>query len=334
MKRPVVFLTHSPVALANYYGERALAGLAAVAEVRTADSDVLWTADTLAAAALGCDVIVSDRRAEGSAALLAQLPELRAFVRCAVDIRNIDVPAANGLGILVTQASAGFMASVSEWIVGAMIDLGRNLSGAVNAYRAGQVPPALMGRELRGATLGIIGYGQIGRYLAPLGRAFGMRVLVSDPHVAVSEAGVEQVAPTALLAQSDYVVCLAVATPQTENLMDAAAFAAMQPHAFFVNASRGNLVDEAALRAALDAGTIAGAALDVGRATDQMPTPELARHPRVIATPHIGGLTPPAIEHQSLETVTQVTALAQGRMPHGAVNAAAARRVHDWFRTV
>jgi D-3-phosphoglycerate dehydrogenase len=64
-----------------------------------------------------------------------------------------------------------------------------------------------------------------------------------------------------------------------------------------------------------------------------MPTPELARHPRVIATPHIGGLTPPAIEHQSLETVAQVAALAQGRMPHGAVNAAQAQRVHDWFRT-
>ena len=333
MKRPIVFLTHSPAALANYYGERALAGLAAVAEVRTAGSDVLWTAEALAAAARDCDVIISDRRAEGGAALFEQLPGLRAFVRCAVDIRNIDVAAASRLGILVTQASAGFMASVSEWIVGVMIDLSRNVSGAVAMYRAGQVPAPVMGRELRGATLGIIGYGQIARHLAPLGCAFGMHVLVADPHVVVDEAGVQAVDQRALLAQSDYVVCLAVATPETENLMDAAAFAAMQPHAVFVNASRGNLVDEAALGAALDAGTIAGAALDVGRAPDQMPSPELARHPRVIATPHIGGLTPPAIEHQSLETVTQVTALAQGRMPHGAVNAAEARRVHDWFKT-
>ena len=183
MKRPIVFLTHSPAALANYYGERALAGLAAVAEVRTAGSDVLWTAEALAAAARDCDVIISDRRAEGGAALFEQLPGLRAFVRCAVDIRNIDLAAANRLGILVTQASAGFMASVSEWIVGVMIDLSRNVSGAVATYRAGEVPTPVMGRELRGATLGIIGYGQIGRYLAPLGRAFGMRVLVSDPHV-------------------------------------------------------------------------------------------------------------------------------------------------------
>ena len=331
-RRPVVFLTHGPAALANYYGPRALAGLKAVAEVRTVDADVLWTADALADAAGAADIIVSDRRAEGSAAVLDRLPRLRAFVRCAVDIRNIDVAAANRLGILVTQASAGFMASVSEWIVGVMIDLSRHVSSAVQQYRAGQTPTPSMGRELRGATLGIVGYGQIARYLAPLGRAFGMRVLVCDPHATVSDAGVQQVDQATLLAQSDYVVCLAVATPQTENLMNAAAFAAMQPHAYFINASRGNLVDEAALLAALDGGTIAGAALDVGRATDQMPSPALARHPRVVATPHVGGLTPPAIEHQSLETVAQVTALARGRMPHGAVNAAQAQRVHEWFR--
>ena len=331
--RPVVFLTHSPAALANYYGPRALAGLEAVAEVRTVDADVQWTPDALATAAAEADIIVSDRRAEGSAVLLERLPKLRAFVRCAVDIRNIDVAAASRLGILVTQASAGFMASVSEWIVGVMIDLSRHVSSAVQQYRAGQLPAPVMGRELRGATLGIVGYGQIARYLAPLGRAFGMRVLVCDPHVCVGDAGVQQVDQATLLAQSDYVVCLAVATPQTENLMDAAAFAAMQPHAFFINASRGNLVDEAALAVALDAGTIAGAALDVGRAADQMPTPALARHPRVIATPHVGGLTPPAIEHQSLETVAQVTALAHGHMPHGAVNEAEARRVRDWFKT-
>jgi len=94
-----------------------------------------------------------------------------------------------------------------------------------------------------------------------------------------------------LLAQSDFVVCLAAATEDTENLMNAAAFAAMQPGAFFINAARGNLVDEDALVAALDAGTIAGCALDVGRAPDQMPSPAVARHPRAIATPHIGGLS-------------------------------------------
>jgi D-3-phosphoglycerate dehydrogenase len=126
-------------------------------------------------------------------------------------------------------------------------------------------------------------------------------------------------------------VCLATATPQTENLFGEAAFAAMQTTAYFINASRGNLVDEAALLRALDDGQIAGCALDVGRAPDQMPSPELARHPRLRATPHIGGLTPPAIEHQSLETAAQVAAIVRGQIPLGAVNAAHAKRLSARF---
>lgn len=95
----------------------------------------------------------------------------------------------------------------------------------------------------------------------------------------------------------------------------------MQKHAFFINLSRGNLVDEAALAAALRDGRIAGAAIDVGRAPDQMPTPELAKLRNVIATPHVGGLTPQAIEHQSSETVRQVAKIIAGEIPVGAVNA-------------
>jgi D-3-phosphoglycerate dehydrogenase len=102
--------------------------------------------------------------------------------------------------------------------------------------------------------------------------------------------------------------------------MGAKAFARMKPSAYFLNLSRGNLVDETALAAALSDGTIAGAALDVGRAPDQMPTPALAQLPNVVATPHIGGLTPPAIEHQALDTVEQVRALVRGEIPSGAVN--------------
>jgi len=116
-------------------------------------------------------------------------------------------------------------------------------------------------------------------------------------------------------------VCLAVANDDTENLIGHAAFSRMQPHAFFINLSRGNLVDETALADALRDNRIAGAAMDVGRARDQMPTPELAKLPNVIATPHIGGLTPPAIESQSLETVRQVEAIINGIVPVGAVNA-------------
>ena len=130
-----------------------------------------------------------------------------------------------------------------------------------------------------------------------------------------------------VLAASDFVVCLVVATEETENLLDARAFAAMKPGALFVNLSRGNLVDEAALGHALDHGPLGGAAMDVGRASDQMPTPSLAAHPKVIATPHIGGLTPEAVSHQAFDTVKQVEALISGRVPSGAVNADVAKRL-------
>jgi D-3-phosphoglycerate dehydrogenase len=184
-----------------------------------------------------------------------------------------------------------------------------------------------MGRQLKGSTIGIVGYGAIGRALADLALAFGMTVLVSDPHIGETAKGVSHVDMGELLKRADFVVCLAVATDATENLFDGAAFAAMKPDAFFINASRGNLVDEAALLAALDTGRIAGAALDVGRAPDQMPSPRLAAHPRVIATPHIGGLTPAAVRHQAMESVRQCDAILSGTAPPGAVNAAAAHRL-------
>jgi D-3-phosphoglycerate dehydrogenase len=183
------------------------------------------------------------------------------------------------------------------------------------------------GLQLKGSTLGILGYGQIGRTLAELALALGMRVLVFDPYQKVANPALEQLGMGQVLAQSDFVVCLVVANDQTEKLVNAAAFAQMKPGAYFVNASRGNLVADDALRAALDSGHLTGCALDVGRAPDQMPMPDLARHPKVIATPHTAGLTLPAIEHQSLETVAQVAEILQGRAPTGSVNAERATRL-------
>jgi D-3-phosphoglycerate dehydrogenase len=310
-------LTHSPETLAQYYGERALAGLRALGEVRLHEGSSPLEGEALIAAAQGCALIVSYRQSSAPAALFERLPTLVAFLRCAVDIRNVDVAAASRAGVLVTQASAGFVPAVSELVVGFLVDLSRGVSRAAAEYHAGRVPQAHLGRELRGSTLGIIGHGAIGRELARVARALGMRVLVNDPYV----KGIVQVPLDELLAQSDYVVPLAVATPGTENLMNDAAFAKMKRGAFFINVSRGNLVDEAALLRALDSGRIAGCALDVGRASDQMPTPALAARADVIATPHTAGLTLPAIEHQSLETVAQAGEILAGRAPKGAVNA-------------
>jgi len=328
-----VFVSHPQSKLAHYFGDRASAALQAIAQVRFNPTDTDLSSADLAEQARDCDAIVSYRQTAGDEALFAALPQLKAFVRCAIDIRNIDVASASRHGVLVTRASAGFVPAVAEWIVGAMIDLGRHISASSEGYHAGRTVASAMGRELRGSTLGVIGYGQIGRYLCDIALALGMRIVVHDPHTATGRAEFAQEATLeALLAQADFVACLAATTWETENMMNAAAFAAMQPHAFFINASRGDLVDEDALLAALDAGVIAGCALDVGRAPDQMPSLRVAAHPRVIATPHIGGLTPPAVEHQAMETVSQLAEIFQGRAPQGAVNAAEAFRWRQAFR--
>jgi D-3-phosphoglycerate dehydrogenase / 2-oxoglutarate reductase len=315
-----ILLTHPPQARRQYYGERSLNGLRALAQIVLHESDDALDANGLIGAARDVELIVADRLTEGPAEIFARLPKLRAFVRCAVDIRNVDVEAASAAGILVTRAGPGFVQSVTELALGYLIDLSRGISRATADYHAGRSPEITMGRQLAGSRLGIIGYGSIGRHLAAVTKSLGMTVVVADPFASVDDADIEHVSLEDLLGRSDYVVCLAVANENTENLIGQAALARMQPHAFFINLSRGNLVDETALATALRENRIAGAAVDVGRARDQMPTMELARLPNVIATPHIGGLTLPAIESQSLETVRQVEAIINGEVPPGAVN--------------
>jgi D-3-phosphoglycerate dehydrogenase len=323
-----ILLTHTPHMRDNYYGPRALAGLSSLGDVVLHQGSDTLEGKTLIAAAKDCDLIVADRATALPKPIFDALPSLKAALRCAVDIRNIDLAAASSHGVLVTRAKPGFVESVTELVLGFLVDLNRGVSRAAAAFQAGRVPTAEMGRQLAGTTIGIIGYGAIGRAVAPLAAHMGMRVLISDPYVRIDEPGFEQVDLATLLASSDHVVCLAIANEATENLFNAEAFARMRKDAVFINVSRGNLVDEAALAAAIKKRQIAGAAIDVGRAPDQMPTPAIAALPNVIATPHIGGLTPPAIEAQALNTVEQVRALVSGAMPEGAVN------TENWTRRI
>ncbi len=315
-----LLLTHVPQARTQYYGAAALAELKSLIEVVQHEGAVPLDAKGLIAAARDVDFIIADRTTPVPAEVFENLPRLKVVMRSAIDIRNIDQAAASKAGVLVTHAEAGFVPSVVELTVGFLVDLSRGISRASTQYRDGQKPEIKVGRQLSGSTVGIIGYGRISRALAPVLAAMGMKVTVSDPYAQVDDRRFVKLPMDELLAQADYVVCLAIANEETENLLDAAAFARMKPDAFFINMSRGNLIDEAALAKVLSEGRIAGAAMDVGRAADQMPSPELARLPNVIATPHIGGLTPPASESQAFDTVRQVAALMKGEMPPGAAN--------------
>lgn len=317
-----LLLTHVPLARRQYYGARALARLQELVDVVLHEGEAPLDPQGVIGMARGVDFIVADRSTAVPAIVFESLPGLRAVMRSAIDIRNIDVAAATKAGVLVTHAEAGFIQSVVELALGFLVDLSRGVTRAATAYHEGAKPEIKVGRQLGGSTVGIIGYGRISRALAPVLAQLGMTVLVSDPYAQIDDRRFIKLPMEELLAKADYVICLAIANEETENLLDAAAFARMKPDAFFINMSRGNLIDEAALAKVLTEGRIAGAAMDVGRAPDQMPSPELARLPNVIATPHIGGLTPPASESQAMDTVRQVEALVKGEVPPGAVNAA------------
>jgi D-3-phosphoglycerate dehydrogenase len=322
-----VFLAHTPEMRANYYGDRALAALRDVAEVTTHEGDAALSGAALAAAAAGCQAIVADRATPGRAETFAAAPDLVAFLRVAVDVSTIDIEAASRAGVLVTQATPGFVDSVAELAVGMMVDLAREVSSYAADFHAGRVPHPRMGRQLAGRTLGLIGYGRISRRIAAIAVAMRMRVLAHDPFARIADAGVESVALDRLLAESDVVMPLAVANDSTRHIINARSLAAMKRGVLLVNLSRGQLVDDAALAAALDSGQVTRAALDVGSAPDQWPPATLAARKDVVATPHVGGLTPEAAEHQAMDTVRQVAALARGELPDGALNAAAAHRL-------
>src|SRR2546422_3630464 len=210
-----ILLTHTPEMFRNYYGERALARLRELGEVRLHGDEHPLAGEGLVAAARGCDIVVSDFKPPGDAPVFEKSPQLVAFLRCAVDIRTIDVAAASRAGVLVTRASPGFVPAVSELVLGLLVDLSRGISRSAADYHAGRVPKPEMGRQLSGSTLGVIGYGAIGRRVAALGAVLGMRVIAADPHVRVPAGeGIEQMDLPEVLAAADYVVCLATATPE------------------------------------------------------------------------------------------------------------------------
>ena len=324
-------MTHNPEDLDAYYG-RTLCRLEELVEVVVNPTDHDLSTAELIEAAAGCDVVVAHRATAGEPAVFEQLPQLIGFLRTAVDISTIDVGAASRHGVLVAHADKSFVPSTAEIALGLLLDVARNISESTIDYRRGDQPPQRSGFQLRGKTAGMIGYGAIARYLADALRALGVQVVVTDPFTDDATAdGFEQLGLDELLGRSDIVVPLATSTPETENLIDASALAAMRPGAVLINVSRGELLDEDAVGEALDSGRLGGLAIDVGRAPDQRPSPALATRPGVVATPHLGGLTPENADAQAASSVEQVAAILAGEVPPRSVNAEAASRLHTWW---
>lgn len=230
--------------------------------------------------------------------LLRHAPHLRLLGRLGVGLYNIDLAACRDRGVEVIPASGANADSVAEYVLLAIGNLLRGTFHASAEVAAGGWPRERLGtgREMSGKTLGIIGFGDIGRRVARLARAFGMRVLAHDPllprdHAGWRETGVNPVPFADLLARADAVTLHVPLEPATRGLICASRLAAMKPGAVLVNAARGGVVDEAALAAALASGQLGGAALDVFEVEPLPPDSPLARAPNLLLTPHIAGAT-------------------------------------------
>lgn len=319
------YITHTPDELRNAFPPDCLDALGRHVDLLYNRHDEIQDGAELAKAAEGCQVIIAHRSVPGSAETFERADALVAFLRSAVDVSTIDIEAASKHAILVTRASAGFSDAVAELGIALMLDVARGISRYTRAPSISAMSVRL-GVQLRGRTLGIAGFGRIGRRLAEMALALGMRVVVFDPRSDDTMSSVEKLPLRDMLDISDFVVCLAAATPETEGLFGAAQFKSMKKDAYFINLARGMLVDEDALADALDRQEIAGAALDVGLGADQKPSARFHDRDNVVVTPHIGGVTTEARRYQAEYVVEQVAALAKGDLPEGAINADFATR--------
>lgn len=249
------------------------------------------------------------------AALLRRSPNLLAVSANGSGCDTIDIAACTEAGVMVLNQAGGNADSVAEMALGLMLAVLRRIAETDRLLRAcarGFSREDLMGRELHGRTLGLVGMSEIGRRTAALGRAFGMRVLGCDPSLDAAEMarrGAEAVTLDELIRQADIVSLHCPRNDRTLNLMNAERFAAMKPGAVFISTARSGIHDEAALAAALQSGHLAGAGLDVWTQEPPPPDHPLLRLPNVVATYHTAGVTQEARRNNATLAATQIVQL-------------------------
>jgi D-3-phosphoglycerate dehydrogenase len=252
------------------------------------------TKEELLATAGEYDAFIVRSRTKIDREVLDRATKLRLVARPGTGLDNVDVEYAKSKGVTVMNSPESLVEGVAEHVVLLMLALSRKLVSADVGTRAGKWEKnALMGRELKGKALGIVGLGRIGKRIAEIAKTLGMSVMFYDviaiPPEVVASLGAKVVELEELFASSDFITLHVPMTPQTAHMVSAQRLAQMRKTAFIVNTSRGGVIDEAALAAALQNGTIAGAALDVFE--KEPPAGPILTAPNTILTPHIGGQT-------------------------------------------
>ncbi|HWW91467.1 MAG TPA: phosphoglycerate dehydrogenase, partial [Solirubrobacteraceae bacterium] len=288
------------------------------------DLGIDWPEQELPQRIAAYEGIVIRSATKMTAELIGRAERLQVIGRAGVGVDNVDVEAATRRGIVVANAPESNVVTAAEHTMALLLALARNIPQAHLSLTSGKWERSrFSGVELYEKTLGIVGFGRIGQLVAHRARGFGMRVVAFDPLVSAEryrELGVEKASSAeALYAQADFVTVHLPKTAETEGFLDAGAFAKMRDGVRVLNVARGGLVDEAALKDALDSGKVAGAALDV------FPSEPITEHPlfgyaNVVMTPHLGASTAEATDRAGYQSAEQVVAALTGGVVSTAVN--------------
>ncbi|MCD0502899.1 hydroxyacid dehydrogenase [Bordetella petrii] len=307
------------IVISEFMDEAAVAALRADFDVRY-EPDLVDRRDALAHALGRADALIVRNRTRVDAGLLAAGPGLKAVGRLGVGLDNIDVPACQARNIAVLPATGANARAVAEYVIGTALLLLRGAYASSAQVAAGGWPRTELsnGLEAQARTLGIIGFGGIGRLTAQLAQGLGMRVAAHDPMLrdddpAWRDTGVAPLPLDALLECADVVTLHIPLTDATRQLMNAERLAAMKAGAVLINTARGGIVDEAALARALRGGQLRGAAIDVFQDEPLPAGSPLADAPNLVLTPHIAGLTQEANTRVSSMVAQRVAQTLRGR---------------------
>jgi D-3-phosphoglycerate dehydrogenase len=300
-------------------------GIALLRESFEVDLGVDWSEEEFLARIGEYQGIVIRSATKMTAELIEQATSLRVIGRAGVGVDNVDVEAATKRGIIVANAPQSNVVTAAEHTMALLLAMARNIPQAYQSLTSGKWERSkFSGVELYEKTLGILGFGRIGQLVATRARGFGMRVLAFDPFVSAEryrELGVEKAENSEeIYAQADFITIHLPKTPETYHWLDADAFAKMRDGVRVLNVARGGLIDDDALKDALDSGKVGGAALDVFPSEPITDYPLFTGYPNVVVTPHLGASTAEATDRAGYQSAEQVVAALTGGVVSTAVN--------------
>ncbi|MFC0853506.1 NAD(P)-dependent oxidoreductase [Halalkalibacter oceani] len=314
-----ILLSHTSDERKMLYSEQAIEELQRFAKIITNPHNRQLTESELIELAQEATIVITTVRAAGSKALFENAPHLTAFIRCGVDIRNIDLAAASDNNIMVCNCPGIYEAPVVELVIGYLCCISRGIVTHHQNLRQG-IMERYTTPDLYHKTLGLVGYGAIAKKVAITAKTLGMRVKVFDPFVSELGSNEELVSFKELLTTSDFVSLHAVLNDETEGMIGPKELSWMKSDAWLINTGRGLLIQEDALYQALVNKKIAGAALDVFATEPDILASSLLTLDNVIVTPHIGGWSDRVYKELSMKTVEIVRTIVAGKIPETTVN--------------